>query len=196
MDSAAPPSPRSLPPRVVLTGFMGTGKSTIGRLLARRLGYRFVDTDELIEAEHGPIPHIFSDHGEQGFRRLEREAAARVASLDGCVIATGGRFMLDPANAAVLEPGSAVFCLTASVDTILQRVQADAGRVERPLLADGEARGRVIALLAERATGYARFTPIPTDGRQPEEVADDIELRVSRLGAGPGDRSDQPGRPT
>jgi shikimate kinase len=86
---------------VVLTGFMGTGKTTVGRLLAERLGYGFVDTDALIVARHGPIAEIFAGRGEGEFRRLEAEVAAELADRTGLVIATGGRMLLDHGNAEV-----------------------------------------------------------------------------------------------
>ena len=76
---------------VVLTGFMGTGKSTVGRLLAERLGYEFVDTDQLIVERYGPIPEIFATDGEAAFRAYEREVAGELAERQGLVIATGGR---------------------------------------------------------------------------------------------------------
>ena len=105
---------------IVLTGFMGTGKSTVGRLLAERLGYEWIDTDEFIETAHGPIPEIFATGGEEAFRTLERTVTAKLAERDGQVISTGGRLMLDPANAAALD-GAVVFCLTADADTIAAR---------------------------------------------------------------------------
>src|SRR5690606_6565646 len=100
---------------VVLTGFMGTGKTTVGRLLAERLGFEFVDTDALITERHGPIPEIFARDGEAAFRQFERALAAELAERSGLVVSTGGRLMLDPASAAALGNGAAVFCLTAEL---------------------------------------------------------------------------------
>ena len=85
---------------VILTGFMGTGKTTVGRLLAERFDYEFVDTDRVIEQRHGPIPEIFRDHGEGEFRRLERDVADELSERDRLVISTGGRLMVDAVNAA------------------------------------------------------------------------------------------------
>src|SRR3546814_5648389 len=81
---------------------MGTGKSTVGRLVAERLGRDHVDTDALIETRHGPIAELFSTHGEDHFRRLERQVAAELAPRSGLVVSTGGRTMLDPENQATL----------------------------------------------------------------------------------------------
>ena len=96
---------------LVLTGFMGTGKTTVGRILAERLGYTFVDTDEVIESRAGPISEIFEQRGEAGFRVLERDVARELADRRGLVIATGGRMMLDPTCRACLEPAADVVCL-------------------------------------------------------------------------------------
>ncbi len=83
---------------LVLTGFMGTGKTTVGRMLAEKLGMEFVDTDELIESRHGPIPRIFADRGESEFRAIEQEVARELGERSGLVIATGGRMVLDDDN--------------------------------------------------------------------------------------------------
>ena len=163
---------------LVLTGFMGTGKSTIGRILAARLDYEFVDTDELIEQRHGPIPQIFRDHGEGEFRRLEREVADQLAERDRLVISTGGRMMVDAVNAARLGATGDVFCLTASVDTIVARVTADDSAAERPLLAGDDVHRAITRLLAERVEAYARFAQVATDHRTPNEVAAEIMDRT------------------
>ncbi len=89
---------------VVLTGFMGTGKSTVGKALARELGYEFIDTDAMIVERYGTIAQIFEQGGEDAFRQHERTTAVELAGRSGCVISTGGRFMLDEHNAAVLVP--------------------------------------------------------------------------------------------
>jgi shikimate kinase len=162
---------------VVLTGFMGTGKTTVGRLLADRLGYEFVDTDAIIEERHGSIPQIFAAHGERTFRRYEREVAAELAARDRLVISTGGRLMLDPANAELLGGGAHVFCLTARLDTILARVTAAGVADERPLLAGSDVEERIARLLEARAGAYAEFAQIATDLRTPEAVADELAER-------------------
>ena len=159
---------------IVLTGFMGTGKSTVGRLLAARLGFEFVDTDEVIEQRHGPITTIFAEQGEDAFRSLERRLAAELGDRKRLVIATGGRMMLDEANIAALSRNGLVLCLVATPEQILERVMSDRSGIERPLLAVPDPRQRIIELLAERSSGYGRFAQLATGARSPEAIADDI----------------------
>lgn len=166
-----------LPTRnVVLTGFMGTGKSTVGLVVAEMLGFDFVDTDAVIEDRHGPIPEIFAKQGEAGFRQMERDVAIELAQRNSLVISTGGRLMLDEANAGALDATGRVFCLTASIDEIVRRVSAMEG--ERPLLDTEHLETRVRELMAERADGYARFEQVTTDDRSPAEIASDIIARL------------------
>lgn len=160
-------------PNIILTGFMGTGKSTVGALLARHLGYELVDTDALIAARAGrTIAAIFEQEGEAAFRGLETAVAGELAATQGKVIATGGRLMLDARNAAVLGASGRVFCLTAAPEVILSRVAAESG--VRPLLDVADPAERVRTLLAERAAGYGRFAQVRTDRRTPEAVAAQI----------------------
>lgn len=165
-------------PNVVLTGFMGTGKSTVGRLLAERLGYDFVDTDELIVERHGAIDDIFASQGEEAFRALEREVAVELSTREATVVSTGGRLMLDAESAGCLGESGRVFCLVAEVEEIVRRVQGDPGGPERPLLAGPDPRGQIAALLEERADGYRKFEQIRTDGQKPEVVAEEILTRL------------------
>lgn len=159
---------------VVLTGFMGTGKTTVGRLVAERLGHDFVDTDVVIEERHGPIPTIFAEQGEAAFREIERNLARELAARTGIVISTGGRMMLDPANAEALGATGRVYCLVADPDEILRRVTTDPSHIERPLLAGPDPRARILELLAERTPLYRRFPQVDTGGRPPAEIADEI----------------------
>ena len=159
---------------VVLTGFMGTGKTTVGRLLAARLGLGFVDTDAMIEERHGPIPTIFAERGEGEFRRIEREVTAELAARDGLVVATGGRLLLDAVNAEALQRTGRVICLSATVDTIVARVAPGGRAAGRPLLAGADVRERIGELLAQRADGYGGFEQVATDGRTPAEIVDAI----------------------
>ncbi len=158
---------------VVLTGFMGTGKSTVGRLLAARLGYDFVDTDELIVARDGrSIATIFAEEGQAAFRQWEAVIAQELAGQAGLVIATGGRLMLDEANAAALGRRAYVFCLTAVPETIVARLADDGGK--RPLLNVLDPAQAIKELLEERREGYGRFRQMATDNKTPEQIVEEI----------------------
>jgi hydroxymethylglutaryl-CoA lyase len=161
-------------PNIILTGFMGTGKTTVGRILARRLGYRFVDTDELIEKRQGcDVARIFREHGEAAFRAMEAGIARELAGRHGLVIATGGGLLLDEHNAAVLGRSGRIFCLTARPEEILERVGRPDGEV-RPLLAVDDPLTAIRSLLARREATYAAFEAIETTGRRPEAVAAEL----------------------
>lgn len=160
---------------VVLTGFMGTGKTTVGRLLAARLGYAFVDTDEMIVQRDGrTIPTIFAQESEAYFRGLETAVSLELSTQSDLVIATGGRLMLDPINAEVLQRNGRVFCLTASPEEIVARV----GGGGRPLLNVPDPAVRIRELLAERAAGYGRYPQIDTTGKTAEDVVEEIEMVI------------------
>ena len=158
---------------VVLTGFMGTGKTTIGRLVAEKLNYKFIDTDQLIEEQIGcTIAEFFRVNGEAAFRKLEAELAQDLSHRVGLVISTGGRMMLDPVNTAALEKSGRVFCLVATPEEILERVATD-GNV-RPLLQVSNPLEHIIELMQQREKGYKRFSQLDTTGKHPEEIA--VEL--------------------
>ena len=147
---------------IVLTGFMGTGKTTVGRLLAEQLGYEFVDTDQVIEQRHGKVADIFREMGEETFRTIEREVASELADRRRLVISTGGRMMLDPRNVASLSRNGRIFCLVATPDAIFDRIAGDPSQIERPLLSVPDPRQRIVELLAERSPAIAaslRSTP-------------------------------------
>jgi shikimate kinase / 3-dehydroquinate synthase len=163
---------------IILTGFMGTGKSRVGRLLAAKSGRTFVDTDELIAQRAGkPVAAIFAGDGEPAFRAYEAAVARELAGQSDLVIATGGGMLVDADIAAILAEGNQVFCLVASPAEIVRRLADDDG--ERPLLTGGDAAERVAALLRQRQEAYARFLQVETDHRTPEEVAAAIAARAA-----------------
>lgn len=173
-DVQRPDPAPSTEPNVVLVGFMATGKSSVARALAHRLGWPLVDTDAEIEARHGPIPTIFETRGEAGFRALEREIAAEVATRRGHIVSTGGGMVLDPVNVASLSATGRIFCLTAEPDEIVRRILADPDAAERPLLRSADPAARVRSLLDERAEAYGAFVRIRTDDRTPDEIAEHV----------------------
>lgn len=138
---------------IILTGFMGTGKSNIGRKVAARLRRPFVDLDDVIAQRAGKtIPAIFAEDGEPAFRALEAAVCAELAAPAGRVIATGGGAMVNPANREALAAGGTLICLEAAPEAILRRVSRGD---ERPMLAGGEPLARIRELLAQRASAYA-----------------------------------------
>ena len=158
---------------LVLTGFMGTGKTAVGRTAASLLQWEFVDTDAVIEDRHGPIPEIFARDGESAFRAHEAGLAAELAERRELVISTGGGMLLDAAVADRLGATGRIFCLTASPATILDRVRAD-GISGRPLLDGPDPELRIAELLEARAEHYGRFEAVATEGRSIGEIVADV----------------------
>jgi shikimate kinase len=159
---------------IVLTGFMATGKSAVGKILSQRLRRPFFDTDDMIEKQTGlAITQIFSGAGEDAFRDMETQTVGLVALMPDAVIATGGGAPLRPANMAELEKNGRVFCLTAEPETILERLRSEPAT--RPLLQGEEPLRRIKELLNERAAAYGRCAHrVPTDGKTPAQVAEEI----------------------
>jgi shikimate kinase len=159
---------------VALYGFMGVGKSTLGKALSERLGYGFVDMDEVIEERAGmKIKEIFAAEGEIGFRELEKAVARELADEDRHVIACGGGAILEPENAEALRKSSVLVLLTASIDEILERTR---GSDERPLLDVEDTRVEAEALLRKRMPRYleAADLVIDTTDASPAQLADEI----------------------
>jgi shikimate kinase len=162
------------PSRVILIGFMGSGKTTVGRILADRLGLELVDTDALVEQRAGArVAEIFRARGESAFRSLESQALASLSDRQGLVIATGGGAPIQPANQAFFTTGE-VFFLRVSLETARERARANPrGDRDRPLLALADADlGR---LYERRQAVYESLgAAVQTDGRTPQQVSDEI----------------------
>lgn len=138
---------------VVLIGFMGTGKTSTGRLLASRLGRPFIDIDSKIEQEENmTVQEIFERQGEEWFRQKERSVIAKLSSNTNTVIATGGGAVLYQSNRIRLRQNGVIVCLEASVQTIIDRT---AGRNSRPLLNCEDQVAKIVGLLAERHHAYS-----------------------------------------
>jgi len=163
-----------IPDNLILTGFMGTGKTTVGRLVAEKLGLEFVDTDLVIEERHGPIHEIFEREGESAFRDIERALAQELGRRIGLVVATGGRMLLDPENFRALSQNGRIFCLVASPEVIYDRVSRDPSRVSRPLLEVEDPKQRIVELLDDRRPDYERFPQVATDHIDPDVIAQEL----------------------
>ena len=171
-------------PAAILIGPPGAGKSTVGPLLASRLGLGFVDTDDRIEAVAGkPVGDIFVEDGEPAFRELERAAVAQAIDRSTGVIAVGGGAVLDPRTQAGLA-GHAVVYLETGFAAAAKRVGLSQAR---PLLI-GNPRAKLRELLEQRLPIYqklARIT-VTTDGRAPDEIAAEVAAQIAGPPPGPG----------
>ena len=156
-------------PNLYLVGFMGVGKSVIGRRLASELGYRFIDSDHEIERQAGKkIPEIFATEGEARFRKYEREFIDSGHPENGCVVACGGGLVVQPGMSDILKAKGVVICLFASVESIIERTSR---KHHRPLLNVENPETRIRQLLAEREPIYMNSgTCITTEGRSIPEV--------------------------
>lgn len=161
----------SLPPRIALVGFMGSGKSTVGPLLAARLAYAFVDVDREIESREGVlVSEIFAARGEVAFRELEERVLGQLLDGDRVVLATGGGAFAQPGGAGMLLERSFVVHLDCDFEEACRRATAQGGR---PLLEKGPV--AAAGLYAERKDKYARANvTVDTTQRSPEEVAAEI----------------------
>lgn len=177
-----------LPPtirRIVLTGFMGAGKSTTGGLLADALGWRFADSDDLIEARAGrTIAQIFAEHGEAAFRLLEADAIRGHASSENLVLALGGGAIEYEATRNLLNElsGTRVVFLDAPLDVMVARCLAQPGAAERPVLADRE---RLLQRFVDRLPHYRRaHLIVATAGLAPQAVVERILSALSEEASG------------
>jgi shikimate kinase len=158
------------PRRLVLVGFMGSGKSSVGKLLARRLGYRFLDLDRQIEERAGrTVAELFREEGEKAFRDRECFEARALLELDRTVVAAGGGAFAHPDTRALLQEGALTVWLRCDASTLEARIRPDGSR---PLAGN---RAIMRALLAEREPSY-READVTVDGSSgtPREVADRI----------------------
>ncbi|MBI5663840.1 MAG: 3-dehydroquinate synthase [Nitrospirae bacterium] len=165
--------------KIVLTGFMGTGKTSVGKELSRMLGYQFVDTDKLIEEKEGkPVSLIFKEKGEDHFRKLEQDTVKEVSMMRNVVIATGGGVIKNRKNVENLGRNGIIVWLKAEPEIILKRVMTEGGK--RPLLDVEEPLQEINNLLSARIKLYEQAdTSIDTNYITPRESANEI---IDRLG--------------
>ena len=161
-----------------LVGFMGTGKSTVGRQVAKQIDFRFLDSDQEIERLQGkPVSAIFAEHGEARFRELEREFIERGHPAEGCVVACGGGLVVPPGMLELVRSRGIVMCMHAPIETIIQRIMHT---THRPLLAVEDPAKRLRELYAQREELYRKTgTMVLTDSRPLREIVAHV-LRVYR----------------
>ncbi len=164
---------------VVLIGFMGTGKSSVGKALAKLLGRTWVDIDQMVEKESGKkISEIFEAQGEAAFRKLEKEAVRELSEKDELVITTGGGAVVDVENFEMLQKNAVMIALFASPETVFSRVKDSR---HRPLLQTPDVLGEIERLMALRLPTYEKAEyQFKTDGLRPGEVAELI-LKTVKL---------------
>lgn len=162
---------------IILVGFMGTGKTTIGRALADQLKRDFIDMDIELEARAGkPIPRIFVEDGEPVFRRMERDLVVELSCQGNLVIAAGGGIVLNPDNIRDFNATGHVICLMAAPDEILRRV-SDSNH--RPLLEQGDKRERIRKLLQQRQPLYDAIpAQVDTTGKTVNEVVAEVLEKI------------------
>lgn len=160
-------------PNLYLVGFMGVGKSAIGRRVAKELGFRFIDSDHAIEKKAGqPIPKIFETEGEASFRAMERAFIESGHPATGCVVSCGGGLVIQPGMKELLKEKGIVICLFASVESIIERTRRNSNR---PLLNVENPEERIRQLLEEREPIYMDSGAcISTDGRTIPEVVNHL----------------------
>ncbi|MDI6756695.1 MAG: shikimate kinase [Endomicrobiia bacterium] len=158
---------------VVLTGFMGAGKTAVGRILAEKLKKEFFDTDEMVERRAGKtISEIFSDSGEPAFREMEREVVLAVAAFDGKVISTGGGAVLRRESVEALRKNGIIINLDSRPEKIFERLK---NSDDRPLLEQTDAQTKIRKLLAERERFYADCDfRVDTSIMSPDDIAERI----------------------
>lgn len=154
---------------IVLIGFMGSGKTTIGKILAKTLGYDFIDTDELVVKNEGmSIPEIFENKGQEYFRQLETAALKEAMALEGVIVSTGGGIVTIKDNEAILAKGTVIY-LEASPDQIYKNVKGDRSR---PLLQGEDVYQKICTMLKEREVLYKSLAHhiVTVDGKTPQEI--------------------------
>jgi shikimate kinase / 3-dehydroquinate synthase len=172
------------PPRIVLTGFSGAGKTAVASVLAGTLGWEIADTDDSVQRAVGKsILDIFRDAGEEFFRDLEVEAIRAACALEHVVVSTGGGAVLRFENRRVMADGAFVVCLEAWPETILRRLSAGGRALDRPLLATGDPLSRIRTLKESRQHLYALCDwTVNTDRLTPKQVAVEVTRAYEELG--------------
>ena len=162
---------------IILTGFMGVGKTSVGTQLAKDLGYAFVDTDNLIEADQNmAITMIFATHGEPYFREIEARIVQEVAARESQVVSTGGGAVIRDSNREAFKKAGFVVCLSARPEVIFDRIKHE---THRPLLQTPDPLAKIRELLDSRARFYAQADiTIDTSEKSVEQIIGEIKERI------------------
>ena len=168
---------------IILTGFMGTGKTTVGRRVADILKIPFLDVDETIQRQSGrSIAELFRSKGEAAFRALESATIQELSMQKKAVISTGGGALMNPQNRQFLDRSAVLVCLSARAGTLLERLKDD---LTRPLLAGEDREERINRLLEERKAVYAMCpVQVGTDSKTIEAVAQEVIEKIKPLWKG------------
>lgn len=163
---------------VILTGMMGSGKTTVGKELAAILNYNFVDLDEIIENKYGKITDIFSQKGEKYFRELETQELKNLENQSNFVLSTGGGIILKDENIKILKDLGQVFYLSAKSETIYNRIK---NQRHRPLLNTQNPKNTIEEILSKRLEKYEKSgEKITTDNKNAKEIAGEIYEKLVR----------------
>ncbi len=163
---------------VILTGMMGSGKTTVGKELATILNYNFVDLDEVIENKYGKITDIFSQKGEKYFREIETQELKKFENQSNFVLSTGGGVILKDENIKILKDLGQVFYLSAKSETIYNRIK---NQKHRPLLNTQNPKNTIEEILSKRLEKYEKSgKKIITDNKNAKEIAGEIYEKLVR----------------
>ncbi len=171
----------TLPRNIFLIGFMGSGKSTVGRILSGKIGFAFIDLDELIERREGvSVSDIFESRGEEGFRDIESEVLREIVGQENNVVSTGGGVVLREGNRDLMSGSGVTVYLRTPAWVVWERIRRD---TSRPLLRVENPFERICELLGERTALYELAdVVVDTDSLTPEEVAEKIIERLEAIG--------------
>jgi len=163
---------------VSLIGFMGSGKSTVGKILAQKIGFLYIDLDTVIELSEGmKISRIFEEKGQDYFRKVESEVIYKIYNNTGCVFSCGGGVVLNEKNMDIIKKSSIVVFLSVNAETVFERLKEDGNR---PLLATGNREVKIREMLDFRQPLYLKYADIAIDANQitPGEAAEEIEEAI------------------
>ena len=163
---------------IFLVGLMGSGKTTIGKIIAKKLNYKFIDSDALIEEKTGvKVPLIFEYEGEAGFRKRETKILSEIIKMNSIVLATGGGIILSKTNRQMLSKSSIVIYLNATIKELVKRLANDKGR---PLIQNVDKETKLRELIDRRGTLYESIADhiIQTKDKRASEIASEIILNL------------------